>query len=76
MLGRLGLMRPILRTLMIVSAVAILTAQAFADGEIVIAIRYLQAEGTSHSHLYLYRDIGRVKLRRSSPGVKVTNNRE
>jgi hypothetical protein len=27
--------------------------------EIVIAIRYLQAEGTSHSHLYLYREDGR-----------------
>src|SRR5437899_8032308 len=28
---------------------------AQADSEIVIAIRYLQAEGASHSHLYLYR---------------------
>src|SRR5256885_6594269 len=27
--------------------------------EIVIAIRYLQAEGVSHSHLYLYRDDGK-----------------
>jgi len=27
--------------------------------EIVIAIRYLQTEGTSHSHLYLYREDGR-----------------
>lgn len=59
MLGKSVLMRPILRTLMIVSAVAILTAQAWADGEIVIAIRYLQAEGTSHSHLYLYREDGK-----------------
>jgi hypothetical protein len=29
------------------------------DSEIVIAIRYLQAKGTSHSHLYLYRQDGK-----------------
>ena len=27
--------------------------------EIVVAIRYLQSEGTSHSHLFLYRDDGK-----------------
>src|SRR4030095_14330214 len=32
---------------------------AFADPEIVLAIRYLQPEGTSHSHLYLYREDGK-----------------
>jgi len=31
-----------------------------ADSEIVIAIRYLQAAGTSHSHLYLYREDGKL----------------
>jgi hypothetical protein len=30
-----------------------------AASEIVIAIRYLQADGTSHSHLYLYKDDGK-----------------
>ncbi|MEP6669311.1 MAG: hypothetical protein ABJF10_09175 [Chthoniobacter sp.] len=30
-----------------------------ATGEIVIAIRYLQAQGTSHAHLYLYAEDGR-----------------
>jgi hypothetical protein len=30
-----------------------------ASSEIAIAMRYLQAEGTSHSHLYLYRDDGK-----------------
>src|SRR5512132_2435293 len=53
-------MRPILRTLIIVSALAILTTQAWADAEIVIAIRYLHAEGTSHSHLYLFREDGKL----------------
>jgi len=33
---------------------------ARADSEIVIAIRYLQAQGTSHSHLYLYREDGKL----------------
>ena len=31
-----------------------------AASEIVIAIRYLQAKGTSHSHLYLYREDGKL----------------
>lgn len=31
---------------------------AHAASEIVVAIRYFQAEGESHSHLYLYRDDG------------------
>jgi len=30
------------------------------DSEIVIAVRYLQAKGTSHSHLYLYREDGKL----------------
>src|SRR6266436_126888 len=30
------------------------------DSEIVVAIRYLQAKGTSHSHLYLYRENGKL----------------
>ena len=33
---------------------------AYGDSEIVIAIRYLQAQGTSHSHLYLYREDGKL----------------
>ena len=30
------------------------------DSEIVVAIRYLQPNGTSHSHLYLYREDGKL----------------
>jgi len=33
---------------------------ARADSEIVIAIRYLHAEGTSHAHLYLYGEDGKL----------------
>ena len=58
-LGKLALMRPILRAL-IISALALPSGRAWADAELVIAIRYLQAEGTSHSHLYLYREDGRL----------------
>ena len=42
------------------SAFAILGVQAKAASEIVIAIRYLRAEGTSHAHLYLYREDGKL----------------
>src|SRR5882724_78676 len=59
-LGKLVLTRLTLRASIIISALAILTVQAWADAEIVIAIRYLQAEGTSHSHLYLYREDGKL----------------
>jgi hypothetical protein len=37
----------------------LLTVDSRAASEIVVAIRYLQAEGISHSHLYLYRDDGK-----------------
>ena len=35
-------------------------AAARGDSEIVSAIRYLQSKGTSHSHLYLYREDGKL----------------
>ncbi len=40
----------------------LLSAQPISrgDSEIVVAIRYLQAKGTSHSHLYLYREDGKL----------------
>jgi hypothetical protein len=43
-----------------IAALTLLVAvDLHAASEIVVAIRYLQAEGTSHSHLYLYRDDGK-----------------
>jgi hypothetical protein len=44
---------------LIVAAFSLLAINLRAASEIVIAIRYLQAEGVSHSHLYLYRDDGK-----------------
>src|SRR5437764_8762964 len=46
--------------IVIIAAISWLpTLDLGAASEIVIAIRYLQAEGVSHSHLYLYRDDGK-----------------
>jgi hypothetical protein len=59
-LGKFVPMRPVLSVLIVINALAILTTQAWADAEIVIAIRYLQAEGTSRSHLYLFREDGKL----------------
>ncbi len=43
------------------ACVFVLTATTTrGDSEIVIAIRYLQAKGISHSHLYLYREDGKL----------------
>ena len=42
---------------------ALIGGIADAGSEIVVAIRYLQAQGTSHSHLYLYQEGGKF-LRR------------
>jgi hypothetical protein len=54
-----ALLRLILRIL-IIGTLAIHARHAWADAEIAIAIRYLQAAGTSHSHLYLYREDGKL----------------
>ena len=45
---------------LIVPTFFLLTIELPAASEIAIAIRYLQAEGTSHSHLYLYREDGKI----------------
>jgi dipeptidyl aminopeptidase/acylaminoacyl peptidase len=42
------------------AAVLTLISATRADSEIVIAIRYLQAQGTSRAHLYLYREDGKL----------------
>lgn len=44
--------------LVLAFALFAMAAHAYAASEIVVAIRYLQAEGESHAHLYLYREDG------------------
>src|SRR5437763_152908 len=47
-----------IRTVAITLALLVIFPVARADSEIVVAIRYLQAEGESHAHLFLYREDG------------------
>jgi hypothetical protein len=53
-------MRPRLLAVFIVGLICLVGTQARAESEIVVAIRYLQAEGTSHAHLYLFREDGKL----------------
>ena len=54
------MIRCVLGILLLVGTPLLLVPPAQGSSEIVIAIRYLQAEGTSHSHLYLYREDGKL----------------
>ena len=53
-------MRLTLRILAVAGVFSLLVTIARGASEIVIAIRYLQAAGTSHSYLYLYREDGKL----------------
>src|SRR5438876_7060645 len=53
-------MQSMLRTFLLVGVFALTATVSRGDSEIVIAIRYLQPKGTSHSHLYLYREDGKL----------------
>jgi hypothetical protein len=58
----------------IVAGTLLATAgHTIAASEIVIAIRYLRAQGTSHSHLYLYREDGKLlrQLTKDSSGQDI-----
>ena len=54
------MIRCVLGILVLAGTSLLLGTAARGASEIVIAIRYLQAEGTSHSHLYLYREDGKL----------------
>ena len=53
-------MRSSFQLLLVAGTFCLAAAIARGDSEIVVAIRYLQAQGTSHSHLYLYREDGKL----------------
>src|SRR5579864_544128 len=61
------------RVLIVAATSWLLALDLRAASEIVVAIRYLQAEGVSHSHLYLYRDDGKFlrQLSNDSSGQDV-----
>jgi hypothetical protein len=48
----------VLRKILLAFAFFATISSGRADSELVVAIRYLQAQGESHSHLFLYRDDG------------------
>src|SRR5258708_18504025 len=50
----------LLNSLMIGYLATTFVSAARGDSELVIAIRYLQAAGVSHAHLYLYREDGKL----------------
>jgi hypothetical protein len=54
------MIRCVLGILVLTGTSLLFETPARGASEIVIAIRYLQAEGTSHSHLYLYREDGKL----------------
>src|SRR5213596_2788658 len=54
------MMRCVLGILGLMGTSLLLGTPARGASEIVIAIRYLQADGTSHSHLYLFREDGKL----------------
>src|SRR5947208_9028358 len=49
-----------LRTIRVAGVLGLAVAVSRGVSEIVIAIRYLQPKGTSHSHLFLYREDGKL----------------
>jgi WD40 repeat protein len=53
-------MRSSLRIVFVATLFCLLATIARGASEIVIAIRYLQGQGTSHSHLYLYSEDGKL----------------
>src|SRR5438046_7639290 len=68
-----ALMRSSFQIVLVAGVFCLVATIARADSEIVIAIRYLQAQGTSHSHLYLYREDGKIlrKLTTDNSGQDV-----
>lgn len=48
----------IMRRFILVLALVVLATKVHAASEIVVAIRYLQAQGESHAHLFLFREDG------------------
>src|SRR5438552_5713506 len=48
------------RYALLLAVITAVAGNARAESELVIAIRYLHAQGTSHSHLYLYREDGKL----------------
>jgi dipeptidyl aminopeptidase/acylaminoacyl peptidase len=55
-----SLMRSSLQILIVTALFSLLTTTVRGVSELVIAVRYLQATGTGHAHLYLYGEDGKL----------------
>jgi hypothetical protein len=55
-----SLMRSSLQIVIVTALFSLLATTVRGVSELVIATRYLQATGTSHAHLYLYREDGKL----------------
>jgi hypothetical protein len=55
-----SLMRSSFQILIVTALFSLLTTTVRGVSELVIAVRYLQAVGMSHAHLYLYREDGKL----------------
>src|SRR5437773_232016 len=53
-------MQSLARIFLLAGMFALTATVSRGESEIVVAIRYLQAKGTSHAHLYLYREDGKL----------------
>src|SRR5438094_3339514 len=53
-------MQSLARIFLLAGIFALTATVSRGESEIVVAIRYLQAKGTSHAHLYLYREDGKL----------------
>lgn len=53
-----GAMRRMLGLLAVAACISVTIARTNAASDVVVAIRYLQAQGESHAHLFLYREDG------------------
>ena len=53
-------MQSLARIFLLAGIFALTATVSRGESEIVVAIRYLQAKDTSHSHLYLYREDGKL----------------
>src|ERR1700680_514078 len=58
-LRQTGEMRRTLGLFAVAACMVLAIGRAHAASEIVVAIRYPEAKGTSHAHLFLYREDGK-----------------
>jgi hypothetical protein len=67
-------MRSSFQIFVVAGIFSLLATTARGASEIVVAIRYLQPQGTSHSHLYLYREDGKFlrQLTKDNSGQDVS----